>query len=72
LSCLFQSTIITFFMPKLYAPAIAWLKHLWTDYPAFVIAIISAFFLLFCVAQWYIAKAVMRHVTAKSTVPLED
>ena len=31
----------------------------------------AAFFLLFCVAQWYIAKAVMRHVTAKSTVSPE-
>lgn len=69
LSCLFQSAIITFFMPKLYAPAIAWLKALWADYPAIVIAIISAFFLLFCVAQWYIAKAVMRHVTTKNEQP---
>lgn len=66
LSCLFQSVIVTFFMPYLYAPAIAWLKHLWTQHPNWVIAIIVGFFLLFCVAQWYIARAVMRHLSAKN------
>ncbi len=66
LSCLFQSAIITFFMPTLYAPAIAWLKGLWAQHPGLVITIISAFFVAFCVAQWYIAKAVMRNLTAKS------
>jgi membrane protein DedA with SNARE-associated domain len=66
LSCLFQSTIITFFMPYLYAPAIAWLKGLWGQHPAWVITIITAFFIAFCVAQWFIAKAVMRHLTKKN------
>ena len=67
LSCLFQSLIVTFFMPKLYAPAIAWLKALWVQQPNLVISIIALFFILFCIAQWYIAKAVMRHLTAKNT-----
>lgn len=70
LSCIFQSMIITFFMPKLYAPVIAWLKGLWVQHPGIVITIITAFFALFCVAQWYIAKAVMRHLTErKSATP---
>lgn len=66
LSCLFQSAIVTFFMPTLYAPLIAWLKHLWKDFPLLVIAIIVAFFTAFIVAQWFIAKAVMRHLTRKN------
>ena len=72
LSCLFQSLVVTFFMPKLYAPAIAWLKGLWAQHPNLVIAIIVGFFLLFCVAQWYIAKAVMRHLTAKNNEPTAE
>lgn len=75
LSCLLQSTIITFFMPKLYAPAIAWLKQQWTQQPFLVVSIILGFLVCFCVAQWYIAKATMRHLTrekpsaSKKTLP---
>lgn len=63
LSCLFQSAIVTFFMPTLYAPALAWLKGLWGRHPVGVVAIVLAFFLLFAVAQWFIARAVMRRLT---------
>lgn len=75
LSCLLQSSIITFFMPKLYAPAIAWLKQQWTQQPFLVVSIILGFLVCFCVAQWYIAKATMRHLTrekpsaSKKTLP---
>ena len=75
LSCLLQSLIITFFMPKLYAPAIAWLKQQWTQQPFLVVSIILGFLVCFCVAQWYIAKATMRHLTrekpsaSKKTLP---
>ncbi len=64
LSCLFQSAIITFLMPKAFAPAIAWLKSIWGTHPWAVIAIIVLFFLAFCVAQYFIAKAVMNRVTS--------
>ncbi len=63
LSCLFQSAIVTFFMPTLYAPALAWLKGLWGRHPVGVVAIVLAFFLLFAVVQWLIARAVMRRLT---------
>ena len=63
LSCAFQSAIVTYFMPTLYAPAIAWLKGLWENHPALVVLIIVAFFAAFVVAQWFIAKAVMRRLT---------
>ena len=75
LSCLLQSSIITFFMPKLYAPAIAWLKQQWAQQPFLVVSIILGFLVCFCVAQWYIAKATMRHLTrekpsaSKKTLP---
>lgn len=65
LSCLFQSLIVTFFMPRLYAPAIAWLKSLWRGYPWLVVSIVAVFFLAFAVAQYYIAKAVMRKIAAR-------
>lgn len=65
LSCLFQSLICTFFMPHLYAPAIAWLKMLWVDHPGRVIVIVAAFFAGFIVLQYFIARAVMRHLTKK-------
>lgn len=63
LSCAFQSAIVTFFMPSLYAPLIAWLKGLWDSRPILVVAIVVAFFVAFIVAQWFIAKAVMRRLT---------
>ncbi len=63
LSCAFQSTIVTYFMPTLYAPAIAWLKNYWAESPACVVAIIVAFLGAFGVAQYLIAKAVMRKLT---------
>ncbi len=63
LSCAFQSVIVTTFMPTLYAPAIAWLKGQWEGRPLLVVLIISAFFGAFIVAQWFIAKAVMRRLT---------
>lgn len=69
LSCLFQSAIITFFMPKLYKPVLTWLKSLWVTYPWLVITIISAFFLSFMVAQWFIAKAVMKHLEKQKSTP---
>lgn len=63
LSCAFQSAIVVFFMPSLYAPLIAWLKGLWEGRPVLVVAIVVAFFAAFIVAQWFIAKAVMRRLT---------
>lgn len=65
LSCLFQSAIVTFFMPRLYAPLIAWLKALWADHPYVVLALIGSFFAAFMVAQWFIARAVMAHLDKK-------
>ncbi len=64
-SCLVQSLIVTYFMPTLYAPVIAWLKRLWVDCPALVVAIITLFFLAFIVAQYFIAKGVMKHMTTR-------
>lgn len=63
LSCAFQSAIVTFFMPTLYAPIIAWLKALWTGRPVLVILLIAAFFGAFAVAQGFIAKAVVRRLS---------
>ena len=63
LSCAFQSAIVVFFMPSLYAPLIAWLKGLWEGCPILVVAIVVAFFAAFIVVQWFIAKAVMRRLT---------
>ena len=65
LSSLLQSLIVCFFMPKLYAPVIAWLKGVWADHPSLVILIIAAFFALFGVIQWYIARAVMDKLTKR-------
>ncbi|MEG1552381.1 MAG: VTT domain-containing protein [Kiritimatiellia bacterium] len=62
-SCLIQSCIVTFFMPTLYAPAIARLKELWITRPGIVIAIIVAFFVAFAILQGFIAKAVMHHIS---------
>lgn len=63
LSCLLQSVITVYFMPTLYAPLIAWLKGLWAQHPVFVVLFVAAFFAAFGVAQWFIAKAVMRRVS---------
>lgn len=59
-SCALQSTIVTFFMPSLYEPAIAWAKRTWESYPSAVILVIVAFFLAFIVFQWAAAKAAMK------------
>lgn len=67
LSCLFQSAIITFFMPKCYAPLIAWLKGLWQHHPLLVLAIIGTFFAAFILAQYFIARAVMNRLSSRNT-----
>jgi len=66
LSCFFQSLLVCTFMPTLYAPILAWLKRLWETHPSAVLALVTAFFLAFAVAQWFIAKAVMRHLAKKN------
>lgn len=63
LSCAFQSAIVTYFMPSLYAPAIAWLKGQWAGRPGLVVALVVGFFAAFAVAQWFVAKAVVRRLT---------
>lgn len=65
LSSLLQSAIVVWFMPTLYAPVLAWLKNLWGHHPGLVIAIVTAFFLAFVVAQGFIARAVVRRLTEK-------
>ncbi len=65
LSSLLQSAIVVFFMPTLYAPAIAWLKALWADRPGLVILLVTAFFVAFGVAQGYVARAAMRRITGE-------
>lgn len=66
LSCALQSAIITFFMPKLYAPVIAWMKSIWDTQAWLVILIIVAFFGAFIFIQSVIAKRVMNHLTKDS------
>lgn len=65
LSSILQSLIACFFMPTLYAPAIAWLKGLWDGHRLLVVLIVLAFFAVFGVIQWFAARAVMRRLTAK-------
>ena len=72
LSSVLQSLIAVFFMPTLYAPAIAWLKSLWGNHPVLVILIIVAFFAVFGVFQWYAARAVMRRLTKKKEAERQD
>ncbi len=69
LSCALQSAIVVYFMPTLFDPVIAWFGRLWEHHAWIVIAIIAIFFTAFCVAQVYIAKAVMRRITAHSQSP---
>ncbi len=64
LSCALQSAIVVYFMPTLFDPVIAWFKSLWGTHAWLVIGIIALFFIAFCIAQVYIAKAVMRRITA--------
>ena len=64
LSCAFQSSLVVFFMPKLYAPVIAWLKSLWGTHPVFVVLVIAAFFSAFIFFQVVAARAAMNRISA--------
>ncbi len=71
LSCALQSAIVIFFMPTLFDPLIAWCKNLWATNAWLVITVMSIIFIAFCAAQYYVAKVVMRRITAhaKDTPP---
>lgn len=60
-SCAIQSSIVVFFMPSLYAPAIGWAKRSWETQPILVILVIAAFFAAFIAFQWAAARMAMRH-----------
>ncbi len=63
-SCALQSSIVVFFMPRLFDPVLAWMNATWAERPLLVIVAIALFLGVFFVFQYVAAKAAMKRATA--------
>ncbi len=66
-SCAIQSSIVVYFMPRLFDPLLAWIQSTWQSQPIVVVLAIVLFFALFIGFQYFAAKAAMKRVTTQAS-----